>query len=221
VAEEGLLEFFGQYGHVQRAWLQRVHPVVKKPMASVHHRGFGFVIFRYLESVDKLLGAASSKHVRLQNGHRIEVKRAFEKKQDSTEREVWSQHQHSKEVPRVNSVPMSPMPTGMVEQMPYLNCTVPSASGNSAAGGVAPMWMYSPIPQFPGTGNLLESDTPFAHGAEVSTPMQARSPYWPPTPQMMDVGVAPSPFLPPSPSLPDNKALEELLLQAAPETYED
>ncbi|CAL1169981.1 unnamed protein product [Cladocopium goreaui] len=73
--------FFSSFGAVSKAWLQRQ----RADNGSGHghssipvHRGFGFVVFQDPSTVDELLGSdpSASRFMELQDGKRIEVKRA-------------------------------------------------------------------------------------------------------------------------------------------------
>lgn len=78
---DDLAAFFSSFGAVSKAWLQRQ----RADNGSGHghssipvHRGFGFVVFQDPSTVDELLGSdlSASRFMELQDGKRIEVKRA-------------------------------------------------------------------------------------------------------------------------------------------------
>lgn len=78
---DDLAAFFSSFGAVSKAWLQRQradngggHGHSSIPV----HRGFGFVVFQDPSTVDELLGSdpSASRFMELQDGKRIEVKRA-------------------------------------------------------------------------------------------------------------------------------------------------
>lgn len=78
---DDLAAFFSSFGAVSKAWLQRQ----RADNGSGHghssipvHRGFGFIVFADPSTVDELLGSdpSASRFLELQDGKRIEVKRA-------------------------------------------------------------------------------------------------------------------------------------------------
>jgi len=63
---------------VKKAWLQKYREQPKtKSQTSHNHRGFGFVIFHDSSAITRLLGDKEQKYIPLENGGRIEVKRAI------------------------------------------------------------------------------------------------------------------------------------------------
>lgn len=77
VSQDELQEILSQYGEVKRAWLQRCR-CVPQPRTGPppKHRGFGFVMFRDVAAVERLLSGTTSRYLMLQCGRRLEVKRA-------------------------------------------------------------------------------------------------------------------------------------------------
>jgi len=70
-------QLFSQIGKIEKAWLQWQYDSDGRAMHK--HRGFGFVVFRDLRTIDHLLGQELSKYIWFGNDLKLEVKRAFGK----------------------------------------------------------------------------------------------------------------------------------------------
>jgi hypothetical protein len=79
---------FAKWGIVRKAWLQKCRTATARSAqgqnngnnnAMQKHRGFGFIIFEDVSTINKLLGGPhiSSRFMMLPNGRKIEVKRAI------------------------------------------------------------------------------------------------------------------------------------------------
>lgn len=79
LGQEDLYAIFNEFAEVKKAWLQKIRPMNSGSGATPwqNHRGFGFVIFREPDALQKLLGNDFSKFITLVNGKRLEVKRAI------------------------------------------------------------------------------------------------------------------------------------------------
>lgn len=67
-------KMFSMFGEVEKAWLQMFHGD-ERHATTRKHRGFGFVIFRDIAAIERLLGDDYSKFVFI-NATKLEVKRA-------------------------------------------------------------------------------------------------------------------------------------------------
>jgi len=75
--QDDLYNVFNEFGGVKKAWLQSYRTIGRINQAPPHnHRGFGFVIFYDICSVDQLLEKNYSRFLALTDGRRLEVKRA-------------------------------------------------------------------------------------------------------------------------------------------------
>lgn len=83
--QDDLYTIFGQYAGVKKAWLQRHRTAGPSyPSPPRNHRGFGFVIFNEANAVEKILGSSNSQFIVLNDGRKLEVKRAVSSNEMTT-----------------------------------------------------------------------------------------------------------------------------------------
>lgn len=87
--DDDLHRIFSEYGKVKKAWLQKYRSNSGTFCPLQSHRGFGFIVFDEVSSVDVLLGQNFSRFMVMRDGRRIEVKRALSSS-DMSNNAPWS-----------------------------------------------------------------------------------------------------------------------------------
>jgi RNA recognition motif-containing protein len=234
VDQHGLRDNFSRFGKVQKAWLQNVRQGKVQPQKE--HRGFGFVVFCDESAVEKLLGGDSTRYMNLENGSRVEVKRAVSNAEMEFVKQFESvqelQQQHSPEQSRT-AARRRTIATGAEahERLLYQARTHGSTMMDTAPFPLIPFAAlpHKPCGEFPGT--------PSQCARSSSSPMQTFTVKVPPPPKVNAAQVSTDPYRPPQGLCPQMLGvllkdfneprpwsladLALVLAQAAPEHYED
>jgi len=130
MVQDDLFRIFSELGSVKKAWLQKYRAATcNNPAPSVQHRGFGFVIFHESSDVDNILGQDYSRYINLNDGKRLEVKRA--QPSNALNAGNLSGHPHSPQVQDRHRG--GHWPTGRAPRSPASGPWSPWGSSNSSA----------------------------------------------------------------------------------------
>lgn len=169
MTQDDLLAVFNKFSPVKKAWLQRYkQQIPEASMPHPNHRGFGFVIFYDAAAVDHLLGPNFSSYIKLEDGRRLEVKRALSSNDigapvdERPKADPPRQRREQKHPvpPKQTQTPMQPMqqalppPNSMASMqfvtMPYLGhqqiaCASPVPSNSWQSVQWAPLTQQTPV----------------------------------------------------------------------------
>lgn len=202
-------KIFENIGKVDRAWLQWQHDPEGRQMQK--HRGFGFVIFKEIRTIDKLLGQDMSKFIWFGDTLKLEVKRAFGKNESA-----------STPTPDYNRG------RNLKQRMQGSQCSTPSSqtwqsncSPVSSKSWTSHPWLYSNaslpgVPPFPvADSNAMDP----SQSRGVSTAASPTPDALPNSDNIMTNASWICGFVGQQPR--DRQELEQLLQAAAPDHYED
>lgn len=200
---------FEQLGKIDKAWLQWQHDPEGRTIQK--HRGFGFVVFKEIRTIDKLLGQDMSKFICFGDSLKLEVKRAFGRSECvSTPSSDYTRGKNPK------------------QRMYGSQCSTPSSqtwqsncSPASSKSWTSHQWLYSNsnlpgVPPFPiADSNALEPSQ--SRGVSTATSL---SPEGLPNPDCIMTNTSwICGFVGQQPR--DRQELEQLLQAALPDHYED
>lgn len=187
--QDDLYQLFNEWGGIKKAWLQSYRTVGRVNQAPPHnHRGFGFVIFYDISSVDHLLQKNYSRFLTLNDGRRLEVKRAVPSSElPGKPSPLTGPSSSTAAPPRVSSSSVNGKVTGggkyheggsantaWPTYVPPTGSNISQMSGNSRGQGLKlPHSMHAHQSLTSPPGSMIMAQVPYNYGGFTAHPVTA------------------------------------------------